>query len=50
LDHDIVVAGDRLDVEMLRQRLEALDEKPQEPLEGDPHRATNAAQGNPLYQ
>ena len=35
---------------MIRQGLKALDEKPQEPLECDPHRATNAAQRNPLHQ
>jgi hypothetical protein len=35
---------------MIGQGLDALDEKPQKPLEGDPHRATNAAQGNPFPQ
>jgi hypothetical protein len=35
---------------MIRQRLEALDQKPQEPLESDPHRATDAAQGNSFYE
>jgi hypothetical protein len=29
LDHDVVRAGDRVDVEMIRQRLEAWDENPQ---------------------
>jgi hypothetical protein len=50
LDHHVVRAGDRLDVEMIRQCLEALDQKSQEPLECDPHCTTNAAQRNPLYQ
>jgi hypothetical protein len=37
-------------MEMIRQGLEALDQKPQEPLEGDTHRATNTPQGNPFHQ
>jgi hypothetical protein len=48
LDHDVACAGDWVDVKMIGQGLDALDEKPQKPLEGDPHRATNAAQGNPF--
>jgi len=39
-----------VDVEMIRQGLEALDQKTQEPLKGDAHRTTDAAQRNPLYQ
>jgi len=35
---------------MIRQGLEALDQKTQEPLEGDAHRTTDAAQRNPLYE
>ena len=35
---------------MIRQRLKALDQKTQEPLEGNPHRATDAAQRYPLHQ
>ena len=35
---------------MIRQGLKALDQKAQEPLECDTHRATNAAQRNPLHQ
>jgi hypothetical protein len=35
---------------MSRQGLEALDEKASKPLEGDSHRATHAAQGNPFHQ
>jgi hypothetical protein len=50
LDHDVLLAGDRLDVEMIRQCLEAMDEKTQQPLEFDTHRATNAAQGNPFHK
>jgi hypothetical protein len=38
----IVCTGDGLDMQMIRQRCEALDKKAQEPLEGDTHRATNA--------
>jgi hypothetical protein len=37
-------------MQMIRQCLEALDQKPQEPLEGDAHRTTDAAQRNPLHQ
>src|SRR5262249_47475732 len=32
LDHDVLLAGDGLDVEMIRQCLQALDEKTQQPL------------------
>ena len=32
-DHDIAVTSDRLDMEMIRQGLEALDQKVQQPLE-----------------
>ena len=39
----IVGTRDGLDMEMIRQGLEALDEKAQEPFEGDTHRATDAA-------
>ena len=49
-DHDVAMTGGRLDVEMLRQGLEALDEKPQKPLECHPHRATHTASGNPFHQ
>ena len=35
---------------MIRQSLTALNEKAQEPLESDTHRATHATQGNPLHQ
>jgi hypothetical protein len=42
-DHDVATTGDRLDVEMLRQCLKALDEKTQKPLECDPHCATHTA-------
>jgi hypothetical protein len=50
LDQHIAGTGDGLDMQMIRQRLAALDQKPQEPLESDPHRATDAAQGNPFYE
>jgi hypothetical protein len=36
-----LVTDDGLDVEMIRQYLEALDEKPYKPLEGDPYRTTD---------
>jgi hypothetical protein len=50
-DHDVAVTSDGLDMEMLRQCLEALDEKTQKPLECDPHCATNAPQGkSPFHQ
>jgi hypothetical protein len=44
------VAGDRLDVEMIRQRLNTVNQKAQEPLESHTDSATNAAQGNPFHQ
>jgi hypothetical protein len=44
LHHHITVRGDRLDMEMIRQGLEALDQETQEPLECDTHRTTDAAQ------
>ena len=50
MDHHVLRASDRLDVEMSRQGLEALDQKTQEPLECTPHRTTNAAQGNPFHE
>ena len=50
LDQHIAVTGDGLDMQMIRQGLEALDQKTQEPLEGDAHSATDAAQRNPLHQ
>jgi len=50
LYHQALVTGDGLYVKMVRQRLKATHEKTQEPFEPDTHRATNAAQGNPLEQ
>ena len=50
LDQHIAGTGDELDMEMIRQGLEALDQKPQEPLEGDAHRTTDAAQRHALHQ
>ena len=38
----IAGTGAGLDMEMIRQGLEALDQKTQEPLEGDAHRTTDA--------
>src|SRR5262249_29540312 len=35
---------------MIRQRCKALDEKAQEPLEGDPYCTTDTSQGNALHQ
>src|SRR5262249_32434938 len=35
---------------MIRQRCKALDEKAQEPLEGDPYCTTDTSQGNPFHQ
>jgi hypothetical protein len=37
-------------MQMIRQGLEALDQKTQEPFEGDAHRTTDAAQRNSLHQ
>ena len=42
LDQDIVLTGDRVDMQMIRQRCKALDEKTSEPFEGDPDRTTDA--------
>jgi hypothetical protein len=42
-NHDVAAIGDRLDVEMIRQCLNALDQKAQEPLELNLHGATNAS-------
>ena len=39
-----------MDMQMLRQCLEALDQKTQEPLEGDAHRTTDAAQRETFQQ
>jgi hypothetical protein len=50
LDHHVLYIRDRLDMEMIRQGLNAVDQKPSEPLECDPHRATHAAQRNPFQQ
>ena len=49
-DHDIAVTSDRLDMEMIRQGLEALDQKVQQPLETHADSPTNTAQGNPFHQ
>ena len=37
-------------MEMIGQGLKALDQKTQEPLECDTHRATNTAQRHPFHQ
>jgi hypothetical protein len=50
LNHHVTVTGNRLDMEMIRQCLKALDQETSEPLEVDPHRATEAAQRDPLDQ
>jgi hypothetical protein len=50
LHHHITVIGNRLDMERIRQGLEALDQETQEPLEVDTHRTADAAQRYPLYQ
>jgi len=42
LDQHIAGTRDGLDMQMIRQSFKALDEKAQEPLEGDAHRTTNA--------
>jgi hypothetical protein len=44
------MAGERLDVKMVRQGFKALHQKAQESLECDTHRATDAAQRYPLHQ
>jgi hypothetical protein len=42
-NHDVAMIGDRLGVEMIRQWLNALDQKAQESLELNPRGAANAA-------
>jgi hypothetical protein len=49
-NHHVTMTGDGLDVEMIRQGLNALNQKAQEPLECDPHGATDTASRNPLHQ
>jgi hypothetical protein len=44
------MASDGLDVEMIRQRLNTVNQKAQEPLETHTDSTTNAAQGNPFHQ
>jgi hypothetical protein len=50
VDHDVVRTTHGLDMQMIRQGLEALDQETQEPLELDTHSATDAAQRYALYQ
>ena len=50
LHHHIPVIGDRLDMEMIRQGLEALDQETQEPLTFDTHRTADATPRDPLDQ
>jgi hypothetical protein len=44
------MAGERLDMKMVRQGLNALDQKAQEPLEPDTHNTADAPSRNPLHQ
>jgi hypothetical protein len=48
--HDVAVTGNGLNMEMIRQCLNALDEKTQQPFELDPHGAADASSRNPLHQ
>jgi hypothetical protein len=50
LDQHIVLTGDRLDIQMVRQSFKALDAKAQESLEGDTHRATNTLQRETFHR
>jgi hypothetical protein len=50
LDHDVLRTTHGLDMQMIRQSLEALDQEAQEPLEFHTYRATDAAQRYPLHQ
>jgi hypothetical protein len=43
LDQHIVLTGDGLDMQMIRQRCKALDEKAQEPLEGNTYGTTDTS-------
>jgi len=43
LDQHIVCTGDGVDMQMIRQGLEALDQKSQEPLECDTYCTTDAS-------
>jgi hypothetical protein len=42
LDHDVLVARDRLDMQMIRQSLKTVDDEPQEPLESHPDGTADA--------
>jgi hypothetical protein len=44
------MAGEKLDVKMVRQGFKALHQKAQEPFERDTHRTTAASQRYPLHQ
>jgi len=46
----MVLTADGVDMPMIRQCLQALDQKTQEPLELDTHRTTNAPSRNPFHQ
>jgi hypothetical protein len=48
--HDVPVTGDGLDMEMIRQGLNALTQQTQEPLEFHPHRTPKAASRHPCHQ
>ena len=50
LDEHIVLTGDRLDMQMVRQGCKALDEKAYKPLEGDTDRTTHTPQREPFEQ
>ena len=50
LDYHVTVPSDGVDMEMVRQRLNTLDQKAQEPLETDTHGAANTPQGDPFAQ
>ena len=45
LDHNVCITRDRLDIEMVGQRLKLGDEKLQQPFESHPHRPANSPSG-----
>jgi len=50
LDDDVGISRDRLHIQMVWQVLKTGDDKAQEPLESDAHRATDAAKRQALQQ
>jgi hypothetical protein len=50
LHHHVLVRGDGLNMQIIRPRLNAVDQNASEPCEPNADSATDAAPGNPLHQ